>query len=480
MITKLYMKKEIKIVPTHKQIFSYENTDTPYYTTYPPGGEWSTSYTNLDHKKDLTNITNRINTDAALYLHIPFCEKLCYFCFCYTKIIKDKNNDSVLRTIKNIENEINLYGEIFQNTNKPNVKQIQIGGGTPTYLSDSQFIKLFSRIENIFSISELDEFAIEIDPRTVIGEDIKRFNDIGVNRFSMGIQDFDPDVQKAINRIQPLEMVTKLIESKNKITSLNFDLIYGLPYQTLKSFDQTIDDCIKLNADRLSIYSYDHTPDIYNHHNMMDPDLMPSKPEKIEMFLSAAEKLINAGYEWVGVDHFAKKSDKLSVALQKGQLGRTLNGYSTFREFDTEFGLGPSAISSLPSSYVQNIKDLKNYNESIEKKLLPVLRGWKMDEDDLIRREVIMHIILYGYYPFDRFLKLNNQNILQYFDDLHIKLNKLYADKLISDYTNKIQATGLGKYYIYHIAKIFDKYTKNKSEYIRTHAAVKMLNKIKQ
>ena len=423
-------------------------------------------------------LLNKPSIDAALYLHIPFCQKLCYFCFCYTKIIKEKTNEVVINTLQNIQREINLYRNHFINSTTPKIRQLQIGGGTPTYLTNSQFSQMFSSLNEAFDLSELDEFSLEIDPRTVNSEDIAYLIYIGVNRISMGVQDFDPKVQEAINRVQPISMIEDLLNDIPDI-SLNFDLIYGLPHQTLQTFEITIDQCIQLGVDRLSVYSYDHTPEIYNHHKMMDPSVMPSTEEKIEMFLSTAEKLKNAGYQWVGVDHFAKKSDNLSIAQEKKQLGRTLNGYSTFREFDTEFGIGPSAISTLPTSYSQNIKSLDDYSSAISEGKFPVLRGWPMDDDDLKRRGVIMHIILYSYYPLNMFEILHGVTVFDYFENLNAKLQQLVQHGLIEISGDLLTATSLGRYYIYQIAKVFDKYTSTKDYYVRTHAAVKMLKQIR-
>ena len=328
-------------IPTKKQISGYRNTDTPYYTTYPPGGAWKNDYSKAGFYNELDALKVAKNKEAAVYVHVPFCEKLCYFCFCYTKIVKDKNKPHVLRTIDAIDKEIQLYDRAFGDQEKPVVRQLQWGGGTPNYLTDQQFNQLMGSLRNAFSMDLLEEFALEVDPRTVTIEDIQKLNALGVNRISMGIQDFNPQVQEAINRVQPLDTISKLVETVSSATSLNFDLIYGLPHQTLSTFSETIDTCIKIGADRLSIYCYDHTPDIHRHHALMDPSLMPSKNEKIEMFIMAAQTLLSAGYEWIGIDHFAKREDSLTIARNQGKLGRTLNGYSVFREFDTEFGIGP-------------------------------------------------------------------------------------------------------------------------------------------
>jgi len=467
---------DILSMPSAEQLFSYKNTDTPYYTTYPPGGEWNDNYSPSFLESDLQHLQKNPSSDAALYLHVPFCEKLCYFCFCHTKIIKDKNNSAVLQTIQSIISEINLYGDSFESNLRPHIRQLQLGGGSPTYLSQLQLTTIVSTLRGSFDFSRLDEFAIEVDPRTLEVDGMLGLFEMGVNRVSLGIQDFDPAVQLAINRVQPVEMVANLLTSIDPSVSINFDLIYGLPHQTIESFNTTLEHCLRLDVNRLSVYCYDHTPEIYKHHAMMDSSVMPTKRQKIEMFLMAAEKLTSAGYVWVGVDHFAKKNDSLAIAKHDMKLGRTLNGYSTFREYDSEFGIGPSAISSLPTSYIQNIKSLSEYSAAVQAKVFPVLRGWQMSEDDLIRRRIIMQIILYAQYALDDFEAEYGMCIFKYFENLRRDIDKLIIDGLIYFNNNIMLATPLGRYYIYHIAKAFDKYTVGRKHYIRTHAAVKMLN----
>ena len=464
-------------IPTKKQISDYRNTDTPYYTTYPPGGAWENDYSKAGFYRELDALKVTENKDAAIYVHVPFCEKLCYFCFCYTKIIKDKNKPQVLQTIDAIDKEIQLYERAFGDREKPVVRQLQWGGGTPNYLSEQQFNKLMGSLKSAFSLDLLDEFALEVDPRTVSTQDIQKLNAFGVNRISMGIQDFNPQVQEAINRVQPLDFILELIETMDDGTSLNFDLIYGLPHQTVSTFSETIDTCIKIGADRLSIYCYDHTPDIHRHHALMNPLLMPSKSEKIEMFIMAAQSLINAGYEWIGIDHFAKRDDSLSMARDQGKLGRTLNGYSVFRDFSTEFGIGPSAISSLNKTYTQNVKDLAAHANAVHAGEFPIFRGWDLDDDDLLRREVIMELILYGRYSFSKFEKRFEKDMLSYFKGLSAALERLQRDNLIEENDLAIEATPLGRYYIHQIARIFDKYSSASSDYVRTHAAIKLHEK---
>ena len=222
--------------PNQKQISGHRNTDTPYYTTYPPGGAWENDYSKVGFYRELDALKVADNKDAAVYVHVPFCEKLCYFCFCYTKIVKDKNKPQVLQTIAAIDEEIKLYDRAFGDREKPLVRQLQWGGGTPNYLSEQQFNQLMGSLKNAFSMDLLEEFALEVDPRTVSTRDIQNLNALGVNRISMGIQDFNPQVQEAINRVQPLDIILELIETVDDGTSLNFDLIYGLPHQTVSTF----------------------------------------------------------------------------------------------------------------------------------------------------------------------------------------------------------------------------------------------------
>lgn len=456
---------------------SLKNTDTPFYTTYPPGGFWNNVDGSDSYKKVLTNKLrpNSIN-DICMYVHIPFCEKLCYYCFCYTKITN--NNELIDKTCKAIISEIRLYKEFFQRNNIiPRIRQLQIGGGTPTYLDRQQFSSIISALKEISSFDNLDEFALEVDPRTVSTSDLEFYYDLGVNRISMGIQDFNTKVQEIINRVQPYEMVKELVDYHNNRFSINFDLIYGLPSQTKESFLDTLKQALTLNPDRLSVYAYDHTPSIYNHHKLMDKYEIQSMESRIQTFVETVEFLTQNGYDWIGVDHFAKRGDGLSRAKVSKNLGRTLNGYSIYRDYEFELGVGPSAISSLPGGYLHNIKDLNLYFESLSKNEFPVMRFWEHSSEDLIRKDIIMHLINYAELDFNAIQKKYSLDINQYFADELLRLGELQDDGLIIKNEEKITATDFGRIFIYHIAKVFDRYTTSKNFYERTHYVLKKMAK---
>lgn len=455
-------------------INKYEAIKSPFYTTYPTGGEWTSQFNSERYTQALRDsCAGRKKVSLALYIHIPFCQKLCFFCFCYTKITSDRVR--INRFTHYLCKEIDQLREFFEkNGVTPDVRQIQLGGGTPTYLTKPEFDMMIDRLATFVDIKNLDEFAMEIDPRTIVKDDLHYYYDKGINRISMGIQDFDPAVQKAINRIQPFEMCEKLLEQDVRRCSVNFDLIYGLPHQTRETFRNTVELAKKLGPDRFSIYNYDHTPDLHKHQRLMKKEDLAILHEKMLMFKDSVENLLESGYEWVGIDHFAKKDDRLAEAVRTRMLGRTLNGYSTFRDFDLELGLGPSSIGTFDRYYSQNIKDLDEYYKHVDAGKFSVFRGWELNEDDLLRREVIMTIILTSALSYQEIEEKHGIKFKEYFAKELQLLPSLADDGIIDLDDHGLSVTFTGRVFVYHVAKVFDKYLRGEGKvYVRTHDAIR-------
>ena len=456
-------------------IKKYEKERSPYYTTYPTGGEWINSFTADNYVKSLEEtIPKNEEVPMALYVHIPFCKKLCYFCFCITYITG--NREQINKFTKYLFREIEMLHDVFKkNSIVPKIKEIHLGGGTPTYLTKEEFDQLIQKLQLLADVYNLDEFTLEIDPRTVTKEDMSYYFSKGINRISFGIQDFDPQVQKAVNRMHAPKLISELISKEVRKCSVNFDLIYGLPFQTRETFRNTIEEVKKLSPDRISLYNYDHTPNIHGHQKLLNPDDMPDIDQKTIMYIESVRNLLDNGYEWVGIDHFAKPNDKLAKAARDGTLGRNLNGYTTGRTYDIELGLGPSSIGSFGKYYVQSIKSLPEYYKSIDEGEFPILRGFKLNDDDILRREVIINIICNGLVSFSKIEKKYNIKFQDYFKNELNSLHNFEEDGLLKLFNDKIVVQPVGRIFVQHIAKTFDKYLQEANKiYVRTHEAIKL------
>ena len=456
-------------------IKKYEKEKSPYYTTYPTGGEWNNDFTAENYIAALEEaLPKNKEVPMALYVHIPFCKRLCYFCFCITYITG--NREQINKFTKYIFREIEMLDEFFKkNSIIPKVKEIHLGGGTPTYLTKDEFDKLIEKLQLLADVHNLNEFALEIDPRTVTKDDMRYYFSKGINRISFGIQDFDHRVQQSVNRVHSPELIQELITPEARKSSVNFDIIYGLPFQTRETFRNTIEEVKKLSPDRISLYNYDHTPHIHSHMKLLNELDLPDVDEKTIMYIESVRNLLDNGYEWVGIDHFAKPSDKLAEAARNGTLGRNLNGYTTGRTYDIELGLGPSSIGSFGKYYVQSIKTLPEYYKAIDEGKFPILRGFKLNDDDILRRDIIINIICNGLLDFSTIEEKYSINFREYFKNELKSLNNFEEDGLLRLFSDKIVVQPVGRVFVQHIAKVFDKYLQEANKrYIRTHEAIKL------
>lgn len=359
----------------------------PRYTSYPTAPHFHEGIGSEQYCAWLETLTG--NDTLSLYLHIPYCRQLCWFCGCHTKVVN--HYEPIARYLNLLEQEVDLLAARLPSTP---VTHIHFGGGSPTVVNKEDFARLMDTLHTRFSIATDAEIAIEMDPRTVDAGKIAAYAESGVTRASLGVQDFNPQVQEAVNRIQPYEVVRQHIDTLREqgITALNMDLIYGLPYQTVDTIKQTIEQTLSLEPDRLSLFGYAHVPWMKKHQQLVPEAALPDKTARIAMFEAASQMLMSAGYVSIGLDHFAKPDDPLASALRAGKLHRNFQGYTTDTA-DALLGLGISSISSLPQGYVQNTPNNTDYAKAVKAGQLPVIRGIALSKDDIERRDIIMSLM---------------------------------------------------------------------------------------
>jgi len=412
----------------NRELIQKHDVAGPRYTSYPTAPEWSCDVDAEIYKKKLKNFSES-NKSLSLYIHIPFCESLCYFCAC-NKIIRKKTDRYGDTYIDYLKHELSLLTEHF-GKGVP-VRQVHWGGGTPTYLTEAQMERLFSIVAHHFEIDFNGEVAIELDPRTVDRSKIQKLKRLGFNRVSMGIQDYDSTVQKAINRIQPFELVRKVYEDCRdaSFVSVNMDLIYGLPHQTCQSFYDTVDKTIQLKPDRVALYSYAHVPWLSSHQKRMPLEHLPDSDEKLDIFLQARRQFEDAGYIAIAMDHFALPTDEMAEAFQTGTLYRNFMGY-TLKPSDDFIGLGVSAIGFLQNTFIQNHKSMEAYYQDIDIGKLPVERGKELSRDDRIRQWLIHQLMCRFTVDKKECEKIFKIDFDDYFDEEKIHLQKCEKDGLI-------------------------------------------------
>jgi len=432
----------------------------PRYTSYPPATEFNEKYGREYYIKHLLE-SNKKGKPLSLYFHIPFCENACWFCGCNVVINRIRGRE--IPYLQKLKREIE-YLKPYLDFNRE-VIQLHWGGGTPNYLTKEQTEDLFNYIRDNFKISPNAEVSVEIDPRSVDYEYLKLYKELGFNRISMGVQDFNSRVQEAINRIQPYELMVEIMNQVRELgfTSVNIDLIYGLPYQTPETFLDTVSKTIELNPDRVAVYNFAYVPWLKPLQRRIDPSTLPKPQEKLQMLRIAIEEFTKAGYIYIGMDHFAKPNDELVVAQKEGKLWRNFQGYTTKKGVDL-IGIGMSSISMLDRYYGQNYKTVRPYYEAIDNGNLPTFRGVELNDDDTIRREVITELICN--------FKLNNKDIENnfgidfnsYFENELYELQEMENDGLLKLTSAGIEVLPLGRLLIRNICMVFDVYTKRKKE----------------
>ena len=433
----------------------------PRYTSYPTALQFHEGFDAEAYHRHVQNSNDDlIPRPLSLYVHLPFCKELCYYCACNKKVTR--NMQLAETYLKHLDREIEMQGKLFDRDRQ--VIQLHFGGGTPTYYDDIQLKHIVETLSRNFLLSRSSsrEFSIEIDPRTVNEERIAYLADIGFNRVSMGIQDFDPAVQKAVNRIQDEEKTLRLIDAAREsgFNSVSVDLIYGLPLQTAESFETTIDSVLTSRPDRLSVYNYAHLPHLFRAQRMIDSDQVPAPEVRLQLMDSTIKKLVDAGYIYIGMDHFALPDDELSLAMEDGTLQRNFQGYSTCRETDL-VGMGVSAIGKVGNSFVQNLKDIRAWQSAIEEGNLPVWRGLSLSGEDKLRREIISAIMCQGNVRFDEFERTYGIDFNNHFALELASLAPLQEDGLVELSEQNLEVTPTGLLLLRVIAMKFDEYLIN-------------------
>jgi len=440
-----------RIIEWDKSLITKYNYSGPRYTSYPTALEFNTQFSSNDFEKSVNCYPEK---NLSLYIHIPFCHKLCYFCGCNKIVTRQKHK--VDKYLDDLELEIINHSQFFKNRH---VTQLHLGGGTPTFLSDSEITRLLIILKAHFNIAPHAELSIEIDPREISLSKIDHLANEGFNRLSIGIQDFDKRVQQLINREQNEQFIVDLVNKakKRQFKSINLDLIYGLPTQTVDSFLYTLKKIITLSPDRLSIFNYAHLPSHFAAQRKIKETDLPTAETKMDILQQTINTLIDANYRFIGMDHFAKSTDELSIAQEKGQLHRNFQGYTTQGENDL-LGLGVSAISMLGNSYAQNQKDLFLYAENIKIHQHALWKGFTMNQDDRIRRDVIKQLICHFQLIKSEIAHQHNINFDDYFSEDLALLKPLEKDGLIIINKDTLKVTSKGRLLIRNICMCFDIY----------------------
>jgi len=434
----------------------------PRYTSYPTALELHEGFTDQDYRKHIA-ASNAEGGPLSLYFHIPFCDTVCFYCAC-NKIVT-KNRKHAEPYLANLCKEIAMQGDLFDAERV--VNQLHWGGGTPTFLNYPQMRQLMAVTRAHFSLKDDDsgEYSIEVDPRETQGETIKQLRELGFNRISLGVQDFDPAVQKAVNRIQSEKQTFDVLDAARAegFRSTNIDLIYGLPLQTVASFAKTLDKILAAEPDRFSIFNYAHMPARFKTQRQINDADLPSADVKLAILQMVGLKLTAAGYVYIGMDHFAKPDDELAIAQREGKLHRNFQGYSTHSDCDL-VGLGITSIGRVGDAYIQNVKELEQYDLLISQNKLPVYKGVDLDEDDKLRREVITQLICH----FDlRFSVIERAFAIDFGDYFANELDALVpmeADGLLTLSAEGIHVLSPGRLLIRNICMVFDKYLAQKQQ----------------
>ncbi|WP_010626211.1 oxygen-independent coproporphyrinogen III oxidase [Halomonas sp. KM-1] len=441
----------------------------PRYTSYPTAPQFHAAFAEDDYRAAAER-SNRVASPKPLsvYVHIPFCKSLCYYCAC-NKIITH-NTERAAEYLSWLKQEIGVQGALFDETRR--MTQLHLGGGTPTYLSNAQLGELMAALDEAFHFAPVEEreFSLEVDPRTVTPAQIHELHDLGFNRLSFGVQDFDTNVQKAVNRLQSEEQVVELVAAAREagFQSVSVDLIYGLPLQTVASFDTTLDKIIALRPDRIASYSYAHLPELFKAQRLIRPEDMPPPERKLELLELTIRRLTAAGYVYIGMDHFALPDDELTLARENGTLQRNFQGYSTHADCDM-IGLGITSIGKVGDSYSQNVKETAQYQARLEEGRLPVMRGYRLNDDDRLRRDVINALMCHGRIDFANIEARHDIVFRDYFAEALAQLEEMQADGLLTIGAGAIEVLPAGRLMMRNMAMAFDAYLKpNEGRFSRT------------
>ena len=430
------------------------NVPGPRYTSYPTAPVWREGFGAREYDEILAT-SGRRRAPLSLYVHIPFCESLCYFCACTVVITSNHSVEEPYLDL--LEREID-WTAARAGGREREVVQLHWGGGTPTYFSPERISRLAAKLQAAFAFAPDAEVGIEVDPRVTTTSHLEALARAGFNRLSMGVQDFDPDVQRAIHRVQPFEDTRDLVATARSLgfESVNVDLIYGLPLQTRASFEATVDRVLEIAPDRVALYSYANVPWLKKHQRLLEPDL-PGEREKFEIFRSALGRFTSGGYEYIGMDHFARPDDELARARRNRTLHRNFQGYTTKAGTDL-IGLGVSAIGGIGDAYVQNRRELDAYRRAVETDGAATFRGFRLSFDDRLRRAVIGNLLCHGVVVVPEIEAAYAIDFRDYFAGSLADLAGCVADGLVEISDTEIRATPLGRIFLRNLAMVFDAY----------------------
>jgi len=447
------------LTPAERETYlRFSRLALPRHTSYPIAPVWTTAFGADEYRSTLQQVRDE-NRDLSIYVHVPFCERLCYYCACTKEIVpagKHADADPSIAFLDTLEREIEQVSNIV---GKNAVRQLHFGGGTPTFLEPKLLGRLAAILRSAFSISPDAELAVEIDPRVTTRDHLTVLRKAGFNRISIGVQDFDETVQRTVNRIQPFEMVQRFVAECRSLgfTSVNFDLIYGLPNQTLRSMAETLDQVIALSPDRIAFYRLAVIPDIFRWQNTFRHADLPSGDACLELNLLGINTLLAAGYEFIGLDHFARPGESLAAAAREGSVRRNFQGMTTGKALDV-VGLGPSAISQLRDAFAQNARTSSAWKQALTEGFATEC-GWQLSTDDRIRKELMQQ--LYGYGTIDK-RALESEfgiNFDDYFTDTMPRLRHLELEGIVTTDENFVRVTTpLGRLLVRVVAAAFDRY----------------------
>lgn len=437
-----------------ENFFKKYSVSGPRYTSYPTAPHFQEK---IDQKEIKSAIKKSFNNgkELSLYVHLPYCDTLCYFCAC--NMIRSNNRERISRYLKYLYKEMEIYSSLINPTQK--VVQMHWGGGTPSHLNPDEILETGEKINTYFNISEKAELSVEVDPRGLTDDHLNAFREIGMNRISMGVQDFDEKVQKAVNRVHKFTEIESLFEKIHMrgFRAINLDLMYGLPYQSTASFHKTLDKVLKLKPDRIALFHFAYLPEIKKHQRLILQETLPSSEEKLAIFVQSYERLIEEGYQYIGMDHFALPNDDLAIALKNKTMTRNFQGYSTKKNTDI-IAMGITGISQVENLYFQNQKTENNYFEAIENKQIPVLRGYLLEKEDEMIREIIMTLMCDLHLDIKEIEQKYMVRFNQEFANEIQKLEPFKKDGLIEIKKDTIQVSEKGRYAIRNIVMVFDRF----------------------
>lgn len=435
----------------------------PRYTSYPTAPMFHTGIGASEYAQTLKDVADS-DAPLSLYIHIPFCNTVCYYCGC-SKIVT-KQYDRAAPYLELLLKEIDRVADTMGNTRRP-VTQLHFGGGTPTFMNNDQMRAIMTRLRERFNFVSKDEgeFSIEIDPRECDENTVRVLQEIGLNRMSMGVQDFDPIVQKAVNRIQSKEETLRVLAEARQhgFESMNIDLMYGLPHQTVETFDATLNTIIECDPDRIALFNYAHMPHMFMPQRRIDESAMPTPQEKLNILEHSINKLLDAGYVFIGMDHFAKPEDELTIAQQNGKLYRNFQGYSTQADCDL-IGLGVTSIGYVGGGFFQNAKEMEPYAEAVDNDEFAVFRGYILSDEDHLRRQVIMRLMCDFSLDYSQFEKEFGINFKEHFADGIADLDEMAKDNLVELREDGLTVLPAGRLLIRNVAMVFDEYLQKKKE----------------